>query len=148
MKEREMKREEKSEEVAEKEENLCEKLSRRVLLVGNRKGGGPCTPLPSWKLYHPQAHLHHNNIPPPAAVSARKLAASLWEFHQYLAHHRPKMHRGVNNTNGRYHQRHHNNLFKDKGMDFSHFLADSYPSSDTDQVFPFLIHTLLLFMYK
>ncbi|KAK6251378.1 hypothetical protein QQP08_009792 [Theobroma cacao] len=132
--EREMKRAEKSGEgVAEKEENLCEKLSRRVLLVGNRKGGGPCTPLPSWKLYHPQARLHHNNIPPPPpAVSARKLAASLWEFHQYLPHH-PKMHRGVNNTNGRYHQRHHANLFKDKGIDFSHFLADPCPSSDPDQ---------------
>ncbi|XVE57991.1 hypothetical protein DITRI_Ditri04bG0134100 [Diplodiscus trichospermus] len=131
-----MKREEKSGEgAAEKEENLCEKLSRRVLLVGNREGGGPCTPLPSWKLYHPQAHLHHNNIPPPppAAVSARKLAASLWEFHQYLPHHRPKMHRGINNSNGRYHQRHHNNLYKDKGIDFSHFLADPCPSSDAEQ---------------
>ncbi|XP_022737395.1 uncharacterized protein At5g41620-like [Durio zibethinus] len=134
-----MKREEKSGE-AEKGENLCEKLSRRVLLVGNRKGGGPCTPLPSWKLYHlqPQANLHHrDNIPPPpppATVSARKLAASLWEFHQYLPHHQPKMRRGgVNNSNGRYHQRHHNNLFKDKGIDFSQFLADPCPSSDPDR---------------
>ncbi|XVF10484.1 hypothetical protein REPUB_Repub07fG0187100 [Reevesia pubescens] len=128
-----MKREEKSEEgVAEKEENLCEKLSKRVLLVGNRKGGDPFTPPPSWKLYHPQSHLHHNNNnPPPAAVSARKLAASLWEFHQY---HHPKMHRGgVNNSNGRYHQRLHNNNFKDKGIDFSHILADPCPSSDPDQ---------------
>ncbi|XWS61683.1 hypothetical protein CRYUN_Cryun07bG0146900 [Craigia yunnanensis] len=128
-----MKREEKSgERVAEKGENLCEKLSRRVLLVGNRKGGGPCTPPPSWKLYNPQSHLHHDDIPP-LTVSARKLAASLWEFHQYHPRHQPKMHRGVNNTNGRYHQRHHNNLFKYKGMDFSHFLADPCPSSDTDQ---------------
>ncbi|MBA0763341.1 hypothetical protein Gotri_012794, partial [Gossypium trilobum] len=39
----------------------------------------------------------------------------------------------ANNTNGRYHQRHHNNLFKDKGIDFSHFLADPCPSSDPDQ---------------
>ncbi|KAB2069709.1 hypothetical protein E1A91_A08G116600v1 [Gossypium mustelinum] len=43
------------------------------------------------------------------------------------------MHRGANNTNGRYHQRHHNNLFKDKGIDFSHFLADPCPSSVPDQ---------------
>ncbi|XVE64745.1 hypothetical protein DITRI_Ditri07aG0126200 [Diplodiscus trichospermus] len=128
-----MKRAEKSGEgVAEKEENLFEKLSRRVLLVGNRKGGGPCTPLLSWKLYHPQDHLHHNNIPP-AHVSARKLAASLWEFHQYLAHHHPKMHSRVNYTNGRYHQPHHHNLFKDKGIDFSHFLDDPFPSSDPDR---------------
>ncbi|KAG4134056.1 hypothetical protein ERO13_D08G133400v2 [Gossypium hirsutum] len=47
------------------------------------------------------------------------------------------MHRGANNTNGRYHQRHHNNLFKDKGIDFSHFLADPCPSSDPDQVAPY-----------
>ncbi|XVF13034.1 hypothetical protein REPUB_Repub08aG0172900 [Reevesia pubescens] len=141
-----MKREDKSGEgVAEKEENLCEKLSKRVLLVGNKKGEGPCTPLPSWKLYHPepqpQALFHHHNsilLPPPASVSARKLAASLWEFHQYFPdHHQPKMHRssGINNTNGRNHQRHHhhNNLFKDKDIDFSHFLADPCPSSDPDQ---------------
>ncbi|KAE8657295.1 putative catalytic [Hibiscus syriacus] len=131
-----MKREEKSEEgLAEKEENLCEKLSRRVLSVGNRKTEGPCTPLPSWKLYDPQAHLHHNNnLPPPAAVSARKLAASLWDFHQYFPHrpHNPKMHRGdLNNTNGSYHQRRHHH--KNKAIDFSHFLADPCPSSDPDQ---------------
>ncbi|GMJ06230.1 hypothetical protein like AT5G41620 [Hibiscus trionum] len=137
-----MKREEKSEQgLAEKEENLCEKLSRSVLVVGKRKAAGPCTPLPSWKLYHPQPLLHHNNNHPPppppppppaaAAVSARKLAALLWEFHQYLPHH--KMHRGggVSNTNGRYHQRHHSN--KNKAIDFSHFLADPCPSSDPDQ---------------
>ncbi|TYJ22308.1 hypothetical protein E1A91_A08G116600v1 [Gossypium mustelinum] len=47
------------------------------------------------------------------------------------------MHRGANNTNGRYHQRHHNNLFKDKGIDFSHFLADPCPSSVPDQVAPY-----------
>ncbi|KAE8708282.1 putative catalytic [Hibiscus syriacus] len=132
-----MKREEKSEEgLAEKEENLCEKFGRRVLLVGNRKTEGPCTPFPSWKLYDPQSHLHHNNslLPPPAAVSARKLAASLWEFHQYLSHrpHNFKMHRGgVNNTNGRYTQRLHHN--KNKAIDYSHFLADPCPSSDPDQ---------------
>ncbi|KAE8683866.1 Lactoylglutathione lyase / glyoxalase I family protein [Hibiscus syriacus] len=42
------------------------------------------------------------------------------------------MHRGgVNNTNGRYHQRHHHN--KNQAIDFSHFLADPSPSSDPDQ---------------
>ncbi|KAG4117489.1 hypothetical protein ERO13_D12G235200v2 [Gossypium hirsutum] len=145
-----MKREEKSEEgLAEKEENLCEKLSRRILLVGNSKTEGPCTPCPSWKLYdpqpqpQPQALSHQSYIfpHPPAAVSARKLAASLWEFHQYLHHHhhhhhsQPKMHRGgLNNTNGRYHQRHHrNSLLKNKAIDFSQFLDDPCPSSDPDQ---------------
>ncbi|GMJ00295.1 hypothetical protein like AT5G41620 [Hibiscus trionum] len=125
---------ESEEGLAKKEENLCEKLSLRVFSVGNRKTEGPCTPLLSWKLYDPQSQplLHKNNLPPPpAAVSARKLAASLWEFHQYFPHlpHNPKMHRGgVNSTNGRYHQRN-----KNKAIDFSHFLADPCPSSDPDQ---------------
>ncbi|PPD76450.1 hypothetical protein GOBAR_DD26628 [Gossypium barbadense] len=117
-----MKREEKSEEgLAEKEENLCEKLSRRILLVGNSKTEGPCTPCPSWKLYdpqpQPQALSHHSYIfpHPPAAVSARK--------------------GGLNNTNGRYHQRHHrNSLLKNKAIDFSQFLDDPCPSSDPDQL--------------
>ncbi|GMJ06229.1 hypothetical protein like AT5G41620 [Hibiscus trionum] len=42
------------------------------------------------------------------------------------------MHRGgVNNTNGRCHQRRHHN--KNKAADFSHFLAVPCPSSDPDQ---------------
>ncbi|PPR96961.1 hypothetical protein GOBAR_AA23693 [Gossypium barbadense] len=45
------------------------------------------------------------------------------------------MHRGgVNNTNGRYHQRHHrNSLLKNKAIDFSQYLDDPCPSSDPDQ---------------
>lgn len=150
-----MKRDEKDGELrAEKKENLCEKLSRRVLLVGNRKGRAPTTPLLPWRLYHPFSQLHHNTTtpPPPAVVSARKLAASLWEFHQFLHPPQPKMRSGANNTNGRYHQRHHNNLFKDKGIDFSHFLADPCPSSDPDQVFPFLfyisVYALIVSVYS
>ncbi|KAE8671591.1 cation/H(+) antiporter 18-like isoform X1 [Hibiscus syriacus] len=111
-------------------------LSRRVLLVGNRKTRGLCTPLfgnfTTLRLSFIITTIFPLPLPlppPPAAVSARKLAASLWEFHRYPPHY--KMHRdGVNNTNGRYHQRHHH---QNKAVDFSHFLADPRPNSDPDQ---------------
>lgn len=126
----EMRRTEKSGvRVAEKEESLCQKLSRRrAFLVGNKKGG-PFTPLPSWKLYHHSA----NNTPPPAAVSARKLAAELWEFHHHHHHlAESNMQRSANSTNGRHHHRH-RNIFRDKGIDLGHLMNDACPSSDLDQ---------------
>ncbi|CAK7335650.1 unnamed protein product [Dovyalis caffra] len=138
---------------AEKEERLREKLKRGVL-VGKRVGPFSCTPVRLWKPL-PTAHvsiIDSTNInshreeqeEPPlllfnntntAAVSARKLAAALWEFQHYLPS-LSKMHRGVHLTNGggggdsrfrRHEKRHH--FFKDRGLDLSHFLADPSPSS-------------------
>ncbi|KAJ8621668.1 hypothetical protein MRB53_030197 [Persea americana] len=59
----------------EKEEFLGKKLKRGILLA---KRGGPCTPVPPWKL----GGAHDSNpggstIP---ALSARKLGANLWEI--------------------------------------------------------------------
>ncbi|XP_061344297.1 uncharacterized protein At5g41620-like isoform X2 [Gastrolobium bilobum] len=130
-----MKREGKSGEgEAEKEEKLGEKLSRGVL-VGKSKG--PCTPVPSWRLWvlgshgHPNIIEDHHTLP---TLSARKLAAALWEFHQY--HPLFQMHRPVNNGGGggggggdpRL-RRHHYILHKDKAPNISNFLADATPSS-------------------
>ncbi|XP_058100293.1 uncharacterized protein At5g41620-like [Magnolia sinica] len=99
---------------AEKEGILGRKL-RRGVLVGKR--GGPCTPVPAWKL----GGAHDNNkgglmIP---ALSARKLAASLWEIQDL--HPLPKMSRGVRS--------HHH---KDKALDLPPHLADP-PHSPPEQ---------------
>lgn len=144
---------------AKKEESLGEKL-RRGVLVGKRVGPFSCTPIRLWtSSSSPTAHfsifINNQEEPPPASssvpfslnkpatvVSARKLAAALWEFQHFLP--LSKMHRGahINNlSNGaaasdprlrRRQNRHH--LFKDKGIDLSHFLADPSPSSP-DQVY-------------
>ncbi|KAJ4832349.1 hypothetical protein Tsubulata_002136 [Turnera subulata] len=81
-------------------------------------------------------------------VSARKLAAALWEFQHYL---QPlsRMHRGghsTSNNNGvagggsdsrlrrhpnhhrSHHHHHHHHGFRDKGIDLSHYLPDPSPS--------------------
>ncbi|QHO41938.1 hypothetical protein HN51_007740 [Arachis hypogaea] len=133
--EREMKkgREGKSEGgEAEKVEKLGEKLKRGVL-VGKSKG--PCTPVPSWKLlwgnnniihHHHSLHPHHH--PHSATVSARKLAAALWEFHHYFPIF--PMHR----ANGAAPAaapagRHHYNLHKDKAPDISNFFPDASTAS-------------------
>lgn len=134
---------------AEKEENLGEKL-RRGVLVGKR--GGPSTPVvSSWGLLVAAEHdtiiKHSHHQPQPssiAIVSARKLAASLWEFHHYQPFH--KMHRGFAHSNGGAgagppprlrHLHHHHHLHKDKGLHLSNFLADNCPSS------PEQVHLLL-----
>lgn len=126
-----MKREGKSDQGgAEKEENLGEKL-RRGVLVGKRRG--PSTPIVSaWRLWPSLEAQAHDSIikEENAHLSARKLAAALWEFHHYFPI--SKMHRGVG-VNGagdskmrRHRTQHH---YKDKGIDLSHFLADPSPSS-------------------
>jgi len=117
------------EEEAEKEENLGEKL-RRGVLVGKSKG--PSTPLPSWlSLTHTTKHIHHHS------VSARKLAAALWEFnHSFPLF---QMHPSANNAPPApsaahpRHRRRHYILHKDKALHISNFLADASPSSP-DQV--------------
>lgn len=127
-----MEREEKSEHgVAEKEENLGEKLRRGVLLATR---GGPSTPTASsWRLWPSlEARAHDSIIKENSHLSARKLAAALWEFHRQFP--RSKMHRGVNfngvsDSKMRRHRPPHHQLHKEKSLDLSHFLADPSPSS-------------------
>ncbi|XP_043715930.1 uncharacterized protein At5g41620-like [Telopea speciosissima] len=74
-----MEREEKSGDgAAEKQEFLGIKLKRGIL-VGKR--GGPCTPVPTWKFEGAQDTTIKDPLPLPPTVSARKLAANLWELH-------------------------------------------------------------------
>lgn len=136
---------------AEKEENLGEKL-RRGVLVGKR--GGPSTPVvSSWGLLVSAEHgaiinhpVHHQQPQPSssiAIVSARKLAASLWEFHHYQPLHKMQNRGGAHShSNGGgppprlRHLHHHHHLHKDKGLHLSNFLVDNCPSS------PEQVHTL------
>lgn len=142
------------EEPAEKQgENLGEKLRRGVLLVG-RKGGGQHTPvLPPWRLLpaagsngpsasnadaQDSTFIITNKLPPPL-VSARELAATLWELHQYRLPF-SKMHRGVPGPPPRlrrlnHHHHHHHN--KDKGLE----QPDPSPSS------PDLVKTCCILSY-
>ncbi|PSS11348.1 Uncharacterized protein CEY00_Acc15622 [Actinidia chinensis var. chinensis] len=135
-----MKRGEKSgEEPAEKQEKEREKLGeklRRGVLLG--KSGGHDTPvLPSWRLLLPagdgpcgdahdsNSHNILNKAPASSSlVSARKLAANLWELHQYRLP-LSKMHHGGNGPPPRlrrlHHHHHHNN--------YNHHLPDPSPSS-------------------
>ncbi|PON43853.1 intracellular protein transporter USO1-like protein [Parasponia andersonii] len=138
---------------AEKEENLGEKLRRGVVLVGKRRGGGPCTTpvVSSWRLFSlssdPQTIIRSdNNKGHPsqepaitsASVSVRKLAAALWELQQYLP--LAKMHRGGTGPHANgvpptrlrhlHHHHPHHHLHKEKAtLDLSHFLAENSPSS-------------------
>lgn len=101
-----MKRVENSgEEPAEKQEKLGEKLRKEALLVGKR--GGHTTPvLPSWRLLQFSSNVAAGdggynyslvkNFPP---LSARKLAATLWELDHY--NFPVKMHQGVGGSNSR-----------------------------------------------
>ncbi|CAJ1927531.1 unnamed protein product [Sphenostylis stenocarpa] len=114
---------------AEKEENLGEKL-RRGVLVG--KSRGPSTPLPSWL-----SATHANKYIQGPSVSARNLAAALWEFNNSFPLF--QMHRSANNATAPAgaagagadprHRRHHYILHRDKALDISNFLADASPSS-------------------
>ncbi|XP_010251566.1 PREDICTED: uncharacterized protein At5g41620-like [Nelumbo nucifera] len=77
-----MERVEKGGEVAaEKQEFLGIKLKRGIL-VGKR--GGPCTPVPTWKLGDIQDNTIKDPLTLPPTVSARKLAANLWDIQQHL----------------------------------------------------------------
>lgn len=138
--------------VAEKEEFLGEKL-KRGLMVGKRVGPFACTPVRHWNRIASQPSAHFSTIDEEepklspfynsnkfSAVSARKLAAAVWEFQHYPP--LSRMHRGVhiNNHNhnngsaaGDHRWRRHQNRRKDKALDLSHFLADPSPSSP-DQV--------------
>lgn len=61
---------------------------KRAILAGRR--AGPSTPVPSWKVFHNQlydgiaaAAAAHAAAGRPTPVSARKLAASLWELQDH-----------------------------------------------------------------
>jgi len=123
----------------EKEENLGKKL-RRGVLIGKRCG--PCTPVPSWRIWAPPQEtiinqtdpFHSSSASASASISARKLAAALWEFHHYLP--LPKMHRASKNgvSNGAadsrlIRRRHFHHHHKDKALELSNFLGDPCPSS-------------------
>jgi len=120
---------------AEKKEKLVEKLKREVL-VGKSKV--PSTPLLSssklWLLgphNNSNSNSNYQTLPTPTTttVSARKLAAALWEFNHYFPLF--EMHNG-GAADSRLRRRHYT-LHKDKAPDFSNFLADASPSSP-DQV--------------
>ncbi|XP_068667133.1 uncharacterized protein At5g41620-like [Aristolochia californica] len=94
----------------QKHEFLGSKLKRGIL-VG--KKGGPCTPVPTWRLG--DAHDNKGGLTiAPSGVSARKLGANLWEIQGLPA---SKMSRGVR-------VRHH----KDKGLERHTRLADPHHS--------------------
>ncbi|XP_042481500.1 uncharacterized protein At5g41620-like [Macadamia integrifolia] len=104
-----MEREEKGGDgAAEKQEFLGIKL-RRGILVGKR--GCPCTPVPTWKLGGAQDTTIKDPLTLPPTVSARKLAANLWELHHLPLSEMSK---------GGLKLRHH----KNKGLEFPTHLAD------------------------
>lgn len=115
---------------AEKVEKLGEKL-RRGVLVG--KSRGPCTP----------THTHNYHSSSVLSVSARKLAAALWEFNHSFPLFQMHHHRSANNASAaaaggagadpRLRRHHHYILHKHRAPDISNFLADASPSSP-DQV--------------
>ncbi|KAK7308952.1 hypothetical protein RJT34_05312 [Clitoria ternatea] len=101
---------------AEKEEKLVEKLKKGVL-VGKSKG-------PSTPVLHSFSSLfgsHNNNNNNNNTVSARKLAAALWEFNNYFPLFHFQMHHRPDPT---FRRRHHYLLHKDKAPNF---LADASP---------------------
>ncbi|XP_014632609.1 uncharacterized protein At5g41620 isoform X2 [Glycine max] len=118
---------------AEKVEKLGEKL-RRGVLVG--KSRGPCTP----------THTHNYHSSSVLSVSARKLAAALWEFNHSFPLFQMHHHRSANNASAaaaggagadpRLRRHHHYILHKDRAPDISNFLADASPSSP-DQMTPY-----------
>ncbi|XP_019421539.1 PREDICTED: uncharacterized protein At5g41620-like isoform X3 [Lupinus angustifolius] len=126
---------------AKKEENLGEKLR---VLVGKSKG--TCTPLPYWKtlweINKDQHHHHHHQQQHqllPSTVSARNLAAALWEFHQLFQMHHHRGGGGGGGGDPRLH-RHHYNLHKDKAIvapEISNFLDDASPSSPDHHMTPY-----------
>lgn len=123
---------------AEKEENLGKKL-RREVLIGKRCG--PCTPVPSWRIWAPPQETIISQTNPfhyyssSSSISARKLAAALWEFHHYFP--LPKMHRAPNNgaDSRLLRRRYFHHSHKDKALDLSHFLGDPCPSSPEQVAF-------------
>ncbi|GFZ06650.1 hypothetical protein Acr_18g0008200 [Actinidia rufa] len=123
-----MKRVEKSgEEPAEKQEKAIEKLGKKLRRgVVLRKSGGHCTPvLPYWRLllaagdgprgdaHDSHSHTIVNKVPSSSSlVSARKLAANLWELRQYRLP-LSKMHHGGNGLPPRLRHLHHHHQVPD-----------------------------------
>lgn len=115
----------------EKEEFLGKKLKRGILLA---KRGGPCTPVPPWKL----GGAHDSNpggstIP---ALSARKLGANLWEIQDLpLA----KMSRGVRSR-----------PHKDKALELpsTHFVNPPHSPPDQVPLTALLQHLMLMKVFS
>lgn len=119
---------------AEKEEILGEKLSRGVLLLSRRKGG-PSTPF-RLLVFEREPIISPNSANPPSSsssyryISARKLAAALWEFHHYFP--LSRMHRGIVSNGVPPRLRRLKNKDDDGGGDgftAAHFTVDPSPSS-------------------
>ncbi|CAI0444637.1 unnamed protein product [Linum tenue] len=139
---------------AEKKETLALKL-KKLQSVGHPPDS---TPVRLWLRVREVEHQKNQHDPVPSSssssprdftagysrsrnsptVSARKLAAAVWEFHHY----RPlsKMHRGANFTGnsggggGGHRQQSRHRGFKGKGIDVSRFLPDPSPSSPDQDV--------------
>ncbi|KAK4771430.1 hypothetical protein SAY87_031962 [Trapa incisa] len=83
---------------AVEEENLGEKLRRGVLLVSRRREGAPSTPFRLLVFAREPIVSFSPRAANPSSsssryISARKLAAALWEFHHYFP--LSTMHRGI-----------------------------------------------------
>lgn len=129
---------------AEKKENLGEKLKRGVLVGKSR---APYTPLHSGTIIKDHQTLLNNNNN--NNVSARKLAAALWEFNHYFPlfqMHRP-LTNGAAAADSR-HRRRNYTLNKEKAPDISNFLADASPSSPEQVGTLHLLSPLLMFLFS
>jgi len=125
-----MERKEKGGGKSEREEKkkqglMVKKLKQGMLLVGKR-GGGPCTPPPTWRLELDNNLTFPNNANISTSISARKLCANLWEIQPH--HHNPVAKMSRNGARIRRHKRREN-----KGFQISKHLVDP-PSTPPNQV--------------
>lgn len=116
-----MERKEKGGGESEREEKkkqglMVKKLKQGMLLVGKR-GGGPCTPPPTWRLELDNNLTFPNNANISTSISARKLCANLWEIQP--RHHYPVAKMGKNGARLRRHKR-----MENKGFQISKHLVD------------------------
>ncbi|KAE9605359.1 hypothetical protein Lalb_Chr10g0096481 [Lupinus albus] len=85
----------------ERREKVLERGERRIMveklkegIAVRKRGNGPSTPSPTWRLELPsQQNGSNNNVqeflnfPTSSTISARKLCANLWEFQPHHHHH-------------------------------------------------------------
>ncbi|KAK7857208.1 uncharacterized protein CFP56_019178 [Quercus suber] len=128
-----MERKEKGGGESEREEKkkqglMVKKLKQGMLLVGKR-GGGPCTPPPTWRLELDNNLTFPNNANISTSISARKLCANLWEIQPH--HYYPVAKMGKNGARLRRHKR-----MENKGFQISKHLVDP-PTTPPKQVVPY-----------